>query len=129
MGGKAWDGIKAFGNRTLRGFGKIINGFTQQGINWILGKIGVDTKIPKWDVPQYANGTRIQLMPCWVNPLMILPKPRSVLFPKALIPSQALPPMLLIPSPIFFGKALAASTMSQNFLVIPDFISPTSFNA
>ncbi|WP_421726831.1 phage tail tape measure protein [Bacillus velezensis] len=57
MGGKAWDGIKAFGNRTLRGFGKIINGFTQQGINWILGKIGVDTKIPKWDVPQYANGT------------------------------------------------------------------------
>ena len=28
MGGKAWDGIKAFGNRTLRGFGKIINGFT-----------------------------------------------------------------------------------------------------
>lgn len=57
MAGKAWDGIKAFGNRTLRGFGKIINGFTQQGINWILGKIGVDTKIPKWEVPQYANGT------------------------------------------------------------------------
>nr|WP_254663524.1 hypothetical protein [Bacillus velezensis] len=28
---------------------------------------------------------------------------------------QALPPMLLIPSPIFFGRALAASTMSQNF--------------
>ncbi|WP_404482814.1 phage tail tape measure protein [Bacillus velezensis] len=59
MGGKAWDGIKAFGNRTLRGFGKIINGFTQGGINWILGKIGVseDKRIPKWDVPQYANGT------------------------------------------------------------------------
>ncbi|WP_395096832.1 phage tail tape measure protein [Bacillus amyloliquefaciens] len=59
MGGKAWDGIKAFGNRTLRGFGKIINGFTQGGINWILGKIGVseDKQIPKWDVPQYANGT------------------------------------------------------------------------
>ncbi|MCG8395695.1 phage tail tape measure protein [Bacillus atrophaeus] len=59
MGGKAMDGIKAFGNRTLRGFGKIINGFTQGGINWILGKIGVseDKQIPKWEVPQYANGT------------------------------------------------------------------------
>ncbi|MEK3800995.1 phage tail tape measure protein [Bacillus sp. FSL K6-1234] len=57
MGGKAWSGIKDFGNRTLRGFGKIINGFTQQGINWILGKIGVDFKVPKWEVPQYAHGT------------------------------------------------------------------------
>ncbi|MEC0886841.1 phage tail tape measure protein [Bacillus atrophaeus] len=59
MGGKAMDGIKAFGNRTLRGFGRIINGFTQGGINWILGKIGVseDKHIPKWEVPQYANGT------------------------------------------------------------------------
>src|SRR5699024_8805562 len=30
------------------------------GVNWVLGKIGVDekNKIPKWTVPQYAQGTK-----------------------------------------------------------------------
>lgn len=57
MAGKAWDGIKAFGNNMAQGFGKIINGATG-GINWVMGKLGIDFAIPEWPVPEYAKGTK-----------------------------------------------------------------------
>ncbi|WP_446662949.1 transglycosylase SLT domain-containing protein [Geobacillus sp. CCR] len=36
---------------------RIINNVVD-GINWVLGKIGVKTRIPKWEPPKYAKGTR-----------------------------------------------------------------------
>ncbi|WP_285871240.1 hypothetical protein [Metabacillus litoralis] len=57
MAGKAWAGIKSFGNEMAKGFGKIINGATG-GINWVMGKLGIDFTIPEWEPPQYAKGTK-----------------------------------------------------------------------
>lgn len=56
---KALSGITSMGNNVLVGMGKIINGVIK-GLNWIGGKVGVDAKIPLWNVPQYANGTKGQ---------------------------------------------------------------------
>ncbi|WP_162287784.1 peptidoglycan DD-metalloendopeptidase family protein [Indiicoccus explosivorum] len=47
MGGKAWDGIKSFGTKLKQGFAQIINGATG-GINWVMGKLGIDFAIPPW---------------------------------------------------------------------------------
>ncbi|WP_406945763.1 peptidoglycan DD-metalloendopeptidase family protein [Halobacillus sp. SY10] len=56
MAGKTWSGIKSFGQRLADGFAKIINGATG-GVNWIMGKLGIDFAIPEWDPPKYAKGT------------------------------------------------------------------------
>ncbi|WP_406944483.1 peptidoglycan DD-metalloendopeptidase family protein [Halobacillus sp. SY10] len=56
MAGKAWSGIKSFGEKLASGFAKIINGATG-GVNWIMGKLGIDFAIPEWDPPKYAKGT------------------------------------------------------------------------
>ncbi|MGC8261860.1 phage tail tape measure protein [Bacillus subtilis] len=59
MAGKAVDGVKALGNKMIGGFEGIVNGLTQDGINKVLGLIGVDKKhyIPKLEIPRYAKGT------------------------------------------------------------------------
>lgn len=59
MAGKAVDGVKALGNKMIGGFEGIVNGLTQNGINKVLGLVGVDKKhyIPKLEIPRYAKGT------------------------------------------------------------------------
>lgn len=59
MAGKAVDGVKALGNKMIGGFEGIVNGLTQDGINKVLGLVGVDKKhyIPKLEIPRYAKGT------------------------------------------------------------------------
>lgn len=54
---KAVDGMKSVGNSIIRWAGKPFNKVVD-GVNWITGKLGVDRKIPKWDYPQYAKGTK-----------------------------------------------------------------------
>lgn len=56
MAGKAMSGVKHLANALIGGLAQGVNGVTG-GINWVLGKIGVDKRIPKWDPPQYAKGT------------------------------------------------------------------------
>ncbi|MGG1483551.1 transglycosylase SLT domain-containing protein [Peribacillus castrilensis] len=56
MGHKALDGIKSFGKTIFGGFKKIINGATG-GLNWAMGKLGIDFTIPDWKPPEYAKGT------------------------------------------------------------------------
>lgn len=56
MSKKAVDGATELTNRLLKGLGKGVNGVIR-GVNWVLGKIGVDSKIPEWKVPQYKKGT------------------------------------------------------------------------
>ncbi|QXJ39592.1 Transglycosylase SLT domain protein [Parageobacillus caldoxylosilyticus] len=56
MAGKAMSGVTHLINSLLGGLAKGINGVTG-GINWVLGKIGVKTRIPKWEPPKYARGT------------------------------------------------------------------------
>lgn len=59
MAHKAMDGVKSLGNKLLGGIEGIVNGLTQDGINKVLGLIGVDKKhyIPKLEIPRYAKGT------------------------------------------------------------------------
>ncbi|TCI25574.1 phage tail tape measure protein [Exiguobacterium sp. SH5S4] len=57
MGGKAADGAVRVGNLMLEKIGNAVNGVIN-GLNWVGGKLGIDTKIPTWAVPQYANGTK-----------------------------------------------------------------------
>jgi SLT domain-containing protein/phage-related protein len=56
MAGNAMSGIKYLANMLVGGLAKGVNGVTG-GINWVLGKIGVKSRIPKWNPPQYAQGT------------------------------------------------------------------------
>lgn len=56
MAGKVTDGVKAVANKMTEMLGKGINGVIG-GVNWVLGKIGVKNTVPKWTVPQYAQGT------------------------------------------------------------------------
>ncbi|TYS66373.1 transglycosylase SLT domain-containing protein [Bacillus infantis] len=56
MGGLALKGITSLGNTMLSGIGKVVNGVIK-GINWVSAKVGIDTKINEWAVPQYARGT------------------------------------------------------------------------
>lgn len=54
--GKAVSAVKKLGNSILTTIGKPINGVIR-GINWVLGKLSLKTKIGLWTVPQYAHGT------------------------------------------------------------------------
>ncbi|MET3689897.1 SLT domain-containing protein/phage-related protein/gas vesicle protein, partial [Priestia megaterium] len=56
MAGGVKGGAIALANTLAKALGTGINGAIG-GLNWILGKIGVDKKIPKWPVPQYKKGT------------------------------------------------------------------------
>ncbi|CAM4012790.1 transglycosylase SLT domain-containing protein [Mesobacillus zeae] len=56
MSGEALKGVKSFGNKLVSGFAKVINGATS-GLNWAMGKIGIDFTIPQWEPPKYAKGT------------------------------------------------------------------------
>ncbi|MDA7025055.1 phage tail tape measure protein [Bacillus sp. CLL-7-23] len=58
MAGKALSGIKHLANKMSEKLGGVVNGVIG-GVNWVLGKIGVDEKhqIPEWKVPKYAKGT------------------------------------------------------------------------
>lgn len=56
MAGKAMSGVTHLVNSLLEGLAKGVNGVTG-GINWVLEKIGVKTRIPKWKPPKYAKGT------------------------------------------------------------------------
>lgn len=55
-----WNGIgkyfKGIANDIITPIGKAVNGVIG-GINWILEKVGSDTRIKKWDVPKFASGT------------------------------------------------------------------------
>ncbi|MEB4856084.1 hypothetical protein [Priestia megaterium] len=49
-------GVTSFANTLVSAMGKGLNGAID-GVNWVLGKIGVETSIKKWPIPQYQNGT------------------------------------------------------------------------
>ncbi|PWA08663.1 hypothetical protein DCC39_14590 [Pueribacillus theae] len=53
---KAADGMKSVGNSIIKWAGKPFNKVVD-GVNWITGKLGIKSKIGKWDYPQYAKGT------------------------------------------------------------------------
>ncbi|ANU13461.1 peptidase [Planococcus halocryophilus Or1] len=57
MASKVTSGVTKVINKLASTLGKGVNGVIG-GINWVLDKIGVDTDIPKWTVPQYAQGTK-----------------------------------------------------------------------
>ncbi|WP_373892767.1 phage tail tape measure protein [Virgibacillus sp. CBA3643] len=56
MADKVMDGVTSVINTLASTLGKGVNGVIG-GINWVLDKIGVDSEIPEWDVPEYAQGT------------------------------------------------------------------------
>lgn len=53
---KAVDGIKSLGNKMTSKLGEVVNGVIG-GLNSITAKIGIDTKVEKWDVPTFSTGT------------------------------------------------------------------------
>lgn len=56
MAGKVTSGINTLKNKMVGTLGEGVNGAIG-GVNWVLDKIGVDTKIKKWPIPEYAKGT------------------------------------------------------------------------
>ncbi|MFB1100915.1 transglycosylase SLT domain-containing protein [Terribacillus sp. JSM ZJ617] len=66
--GKIGDGIKNMASKVKSGITSVINTMASilgkgingviGGVNWVLGKIGVDSKVPEWEVPQYKRGTK-----------------------------------------------------------------------
>ncbi|MEK4922393.1 peptidoglycan DD-metalloendopeptidase family protein [Cytobacillus sp. FSL R5-0569] len=56
MAGKVSDGVKSVANKMAEGLGKGVNGVIG-GVNWVLGKLSVKTRISEWEVPKYAHGT------------------------------------------------------------------------
>lgn len=57
MAQKAVDGAIKMGNKLISGIGNAVNGVIG-GLNWVMGKIGVNVEIAEWEVPQYARGTK-----------------------------------------------------------------------
>lgn len=47
---------KSLGNKMVEGIEKGVNGAIG-GVNWILDKVGVDSKLKKWSAPRFAKGT------------------------------------------------------------------------
>lgn len=57
MASKVGDGVKAVGNKMATGLENVINKITQDGINAILKKMGVEKSlIPKLDIPEFKRG-------------------------------------------------------------------------
>lgn len=56
MGYKVKEGVISIANKMASGLGKGVNGVIT-GVNWVTDKLGIKSKIKKWDVPQYAQGT------------------------------------------------------------------------
>lgn len=56
---KIWDGIggyfKGIANNIISPIGKAVNGAIN-GINWVLEKVGSNTRLKTWDVPRFATG-------------------------------------------------------------------------
>ncbi|WZX99616.1 peptidoglycan DD-metalloendopeptidase family protein [Bacillus sp. FSL W7-1360] len=57
MAKKIGGGVIAVINFMVRKLGDGVNGIIG-GINWVLDKVGIKDAISKWDVPQWAHGTR-----------------------------------------------------------------------
>lgn len=57
MGYKLYDSAKGVANRLVKGLGKGVNGVIG-GVNWVLGKLNVKTRLDEWTVPEYAQGTK-----------------------------------------------------------------------
>ncbi len=56
MAGKALSGINHLRNKMIDGLAFGVNGVIS-GINWVLDKVGVKTRLKKWAPPAYAKGT------------------------------------------------------------------------
>lgn len=57
---KIWNGIggyfRGIANDIITPIGKAVNGVIN-GVNWILDKVGSETRLSLWDVPKFATGT------------------------------------------------------------------------
>lgn len=67
MASKVSEGVTKVINKLASVLGKGVNGVIG-GVNWVLDKIGVDKDIPKWPVPQYAQGTKHKRGPNGTHP-------------------------------------------------------------
>ncbi|MRX70843.1 phage tail tape measure protein [Bacillus lacus] len=56
MASKVKEGVNKVVNSMAGTLGKGINGVIG-GVNWVLDKIGITSKVSEWPVPQYAKGT------------------------------------------------------------------------
>lgn len=56
MGGKLYDAAKGIANKLVKGLGKGVNGVIT-GVNWVLDKLHVKSRLDPWPVPKYAHGT------------------------------------------------------------------------
>lgn len=54
--GKVKDAMAGIGNNMIAGVATGVNGVIK-GINWVLDKLGVKSKLKEWTVPKYADGT------------------------------------------------------------------------